>query len=42
MSYIETLKRLYNSIKNNKEIPEKEKARAKELVDELVRMLAVY
>lgn len=42
MSYLETLKRLYNSIKDNKEISEEEKARAKELIDELSRILAVY
>lgn len=42
MSYLESLKRLYNNIKNNKEIPEEEKARVKELIDELTRILAVY
>jgi hypothetical protein len=42
MSYLQTIKRLYENIKNNSEISEKDKARAKELLDELARLLAVY
>ena len=35
MSYLQTIKRLYESVKNNSEISEKDKARAKEILDEL-------
>lgn len=42
MFYLQTLKKLYEHIKNNKEIPEEEKAKAKNLVEELTRLLAVY
>lgn len=42
MSYLQTIKRLYENIKNNNEISGKDKARAKELLDELARILAEY
>lgn len=42
MSYLQTIKRLYENIKNNSEISEEDKAKAKELLNELSRLLAVY
>ena len=42
MFYLQTIKRLYENIKNNSEISEEDKTRAKELLDELARLLAVY
>lgn len=42
MFYLETIKRLLANIKDNKEISEKDKERAKELLNELSRILAVY
>lgn len=42
MFYLQTIKRMLESIKENKEISGKDKARAKELLDELARILAVY
>ena len=42
MSYLETIKRLNESIKNNPEIPEEDKAKAKELLNELSRIVAFY
>ena len=42
MFYLETIKRLLANIKDNKEISEKDKERAKELLNELARILAVY
>lgn len=42
MSYLQTIKRLYENIKNNSEISEEDKVRAKELLNELSRLLAVY
>lgn len=42
MFYIETLKKLYSHIHNNIEIPEEEKAKAKQLIKELCELLAIY
>ena len=42
MFYLQTIKKMLESIKSNNEISEKDKARAKELLDELARLLAVY
>lgn len=42
MSYLQTIKRMLESIKENNEISGKDKARAKELLDELARILANY
>ena len=42
MSYLELLKRLYESVKNNPGIPKDEKAEAKELINELTKILMVY
>lgn len=42
MFYLQTIKRMLESIKENNEISGKDKARAKELLDELARLLAVY
>lgn len=42
MFYLQTIKKMLESIEKNEEIPEKEKARAKELLNELARLLAVY
>ena len=42
MFYLETIKKLYESIKNNPEISEEEKSKAKELLNELSNLLAMY
>lgn len=42
MFYLETIKKLYKNIENNKEIPEKEKDKICELLDELITLLIHY
>ena len=42
MGYLETIKRLNESIKNNNEIPAEEKEKAKELLAKLANLLALY
>lgn len=42
MSYLNTIKIMYEHIKNNNEISEEEKEKAKKLLDELSRLLAFY
>jgi hypothetical protein len=42
MSYLETIKRLYESIKNNDEISDQEKDQCKELLNKLSNLLALY
>lgn len=42
MFYLQTIKKMLESIKNNNEISEKDKTKAKELLNELSRLLAVY
>jgi hypothetical protein len=42
MSYLETIKKLNENIKNNPEITEEEKAQAKELLNKLTSLLATY
>ena len=42
MLYLQTIKKMLESIKNNEEVSEKDKTRAKELLNELARLLAVY
>jgi hypothetical protein len=42
MFYLETIKKLYESIKNNNEIDEQDKAKSKELLDKLANLLACY
>lgn len=42
MSYLQTIKKLHESINSNNEIPCKEKEKAKELLNELSRLLAMY
>ncbi len=42
MFYLQTIKKLSESIKNSKEISERDKAKAKELLNELARLLAMY
>lgn len=42
MSYMETIKRLNESVKNNTEMTEQEKERAKKLLSELANILALY
>lgn len=42
MFYIQTLKNLYEHVKNNSEISADEKEKAKELIAELTRLLAMY
>lgn len=42
MFYLQAIKRLYEHIKNNNEIPKDEKAKALGLLNELSRLLAVY
>lgn len=42
MFYLQTIKKLYDHIKNNNEIPHDEKEKAKKLLDELSRLLAMY
>ena len=42
MFYLQTIKRMLESIKENNEISTTDKARAKELLDELARLLAMY
>lgn len=42
MFYLETIKKLYESVKNNHEIPEEEKEQIKELLNRLSNLLALY
>lgn len=42
MTYLETIKKLAESIKNNPEMSEEEKEKAKKLLNELVNILALY
>lgn len=42
MFYLQTIKNLGASIKNNDEIPAEEKAKAQQLLGELARLLALY
>jgi hypothetical protein len=42
MFYLDTIKRMQEHIKNNNEISEAEKTKAKELLNELARLLAFY
>ena len=42
MFYLETLKKLYENIKSNPEIPEEDKTKVKEHINELSRILALY
>lgn len=42
MSYMETIKRLNESVKNNTEMTEQERERAKKLLSELANILALY
>lgn len=42
MFYLQTIKKLYEQVKNNNEIPEEEKAKAKQLLEDLSRLLAIY
>ena len=42
MFYLNAIKRLYDHIKNNNEIPEAERQKAKELLNELSRLLVAY
>lgn len=42
MFYLQTIKKLCESIKNNNEISEQDKEKATALLDELARLLATY
>lgn len=42
MFYLQTIKRMYEHIKNNAEIPQEEKNKALELLNELSSLLALY
>lgn len=42
MFYLETIKKLYGSIKNNSEIPQEEKKTAEELLTKLSNLLMLY
>lgn len=42
MFYLQTIKKLYEHVKNNNEIPQDEKIKVKKLLDELSRVLALY
>jgi hypothetical protein len=42
MFYLQKIKKLYECIKNNNEIPQEEKEKAKELLDKLSCLLALY
>lgn len=42
MFYLQTIKNLYESVKNNDEIPQEEKEKVKELLDKLSNILAMY
>lgn len=42
MFYLQTLKKLYENIKANNEIPKEEKEKAEKLINELTHLLALY
>lgn len=42
MFYLQTIKSLYESVKNNEEIPQEEKEKVRELIKELSNILAMY
>ena len=42
MFYLLTIKKLYEHVKNNTEIPADEKSKVKKLLDEVSRILALY
>ena len=42
MFYLQTINKMYEHIKNNPEIPEAEKTQAKELLNKLSNLLALY
>ncbi len=42
MSYLETIKKMYEHIKNNPEISADEKVQARELLSKLSSLLAIY
>lgn len=41
-SYLETIKRMIESVKNNSEMPQEEKEKALKLLGELANLLALY
>lgn len=42
MFYLQAIKKLYEHIKTNSEIPKDEKVKAQDLLNELSRLLALY